>query len=141
MVSLKDKIYAEYENIDEIIKELPEKDKLPCLSFLELAGVATILHNFYNGVENILKQYLLSINIPLPAGSSWHKDLLILATKNGIISEDTMYLLGEYLAFRHFFSHAYALDLYADKLEPLVENIGKVYSIFQKDITLFSSKS
>ena len=45
-----------------------------------------------------------------------------------------MIKLGEYLAFRHFFSHAYALDLYAEKLEPLVENIKDIYKDFQKDI-------
>jgi len=52
-----------------------------------------------------------------------------------------MVKLGEYLAFRHFFSHAYALDLYADKLEPLVENLQDVYSDFQKDILIFLETS
>ena len=51
-----------------------------------------------------------------------------------------MFLLGEYLAFRHFFSHAYALDIYADKLEFLVENIRDVYTRFQNDISLFVEK-
>ena len=50
MVNLKDKVQAEYENIDKLIDELPAKDELPFLQFLELAGVATILHNFYNGI-------------------------------------------------------------------------------------------
>jgi len=45
MVNLKDKIAAEYENIDKLICELPDKEKLPFLPFLELAGVATLLHN------------------------------------------------------------------------------------------------
>lgn len=56
MVNLKDKVQAEYENIDKLIDELPAKDELPFLQFLELAGVATILHNFYNGIEIILKR-------------------------------------------------------------------------------------
>ena len=40
MASLKDKIEAEYENIDRLILELPEKERLPFLEFLQLAGVA-----------------------------------------------------------------------------------------------------
>ncbi len=36
-----------------------------------------------------------------------------------------------------FFSHAYALDLYAEKLEPLVENINQVYQIFKKKFLHF----
>ena len=131
MVKLRDKIDAEYKNIDVLLSKLPQKDKLPFLQFLELAGVATIIHNFYNGIENILKLSLKEKNISLPEGSSWHKELLKLALDNQIISEPTMFKLGEYLAFRHFFSHAYALDLYADKLEPLVENIQIVYSDFR----------
>jgi hypothetical protein len=140
MADLKDKIEAEYENIDKLISELPPANRLPFLEFLQLAGVATLLHNFYNGIENILKLILKDKNIPLPEGSSWHKELLNLAKINGIISESTLMLLGEYLAFRHFFSHAYALDLYADKLEPLVENIDQVYQIFKKEISTFLEK-
>lgn len=102
---------------------------------LELAGVATLLHNFYNGIENILKLILKELKISLPEGSSWHKDLLKLSVEKGIITETTLQELGEYLAFRHFFNHSYALDIYADKLEPLVANIYEVYFHFKKDIT------
>ena len=137
MASLEDKIEAEYENINRLILELPPKERLPFLEFLELAGVATILHNFYNGIENILKLILIEKNIPLPNGSSWHKDLLELAEEKGIISKSTRERVGEYLSFRHFFSHAYALDLYAERLEPLVKNIKQVYSYFKNDISDF----
>lgn len=136
MAKLKDKIEAEYENIDKLLSEMPSEEKLPFLQFLELAGVATLLHNFYNGIENILKLSLKEIDIPLPEGRSWHKDLLKLAEANGIISKTIILELGEYLAFRHFFSHAYALDLYADKLEPLVVKIKKSIQI-SKEMSLY----
>ena len=140
MANLKDKIEAEYENIDRLILELPEKERLPFLEFLQLAGVATILHNFYNGIENILKLILKEKNIPLPEGGSWHKDLLELAEEKGIITKSTLEQVGEYLSFRHFFNHAYALDLYAERLEPLVENIKQVYAYFKNDISDFLDK-
>jgi len=137
MVKLKEKIETEYEYIDKLIIELPDKGKLPFLQFLELAGVATILHNFYNGIENILKLSLKEKNVPLPESESWHKELLKLAVEKGIISKKTMIKLGEYLAFSHFFSHAYAIELHAEKLEPLVGKIKEVYSDFKADISLF----
>ena len=137
MAHLKDKIETQYENIDKLILELPDKDKLPYLEFLKLAGVATILHNFYNGIENILKLIFKEKRIPLPQGHSWHKDLLKIAVERKIISDLTINQIGEYLAFRHFYSHAYVFDLYAEKLEPLVENIEKVYTDFKKDISKF----
>lgn len=92
MVELKDKIEAEYEQILHLLDEIPKKDKLPYLSFLEIAGVATLLHNFYNGVENILKQCQQSNNISIPSGDSWHKDLLTKSVKSNILSKKTMLL-------------------------------------------------
>ena len=134
---LSKKIQAELENIDEVLKEMPSHEKLPYLSTLELAGAAALLHNFYNGIENILKQIFISENIPIPEGKSSHKELIDSAVKRRIITEDLKYSLGEYLAFRHFFSHAYAFDLYADKMEPLVQNSKLIYSNFKKEINKY----
>ena len=61
--------------------------------------------------------------------------MLKIAVENKIILKETVSKLGEYLAFGHFFGHEYALDLYAEKLEPLVENMKDVYSAFKKDIS------
>lgn len=115
MADLKDKINAEIENIDRLFQEMPSFEKLPALSILELAGIATLLHNFYNGIEKILKHIVQAKNQIIPEGSSWHKDLLNLAAAHEIISENIKNRLGEYLAFRHFFSHAYALEIYPKK--------------------------
>lgn len=137
MADLSQKILAEFENIDEILEELPDASNLSSLSTLELAGVAALIHNFYNGIENILKQISLYQNIPLPSGHSWHKELIEISVIQKIISEDCKSDLGKYLAFRHFFSHAYALDLYPNKMEPLVNNSKKVYSNFKYEIKRF----
>ena len=137
MDKLSQRIKVELENIDEVFNEIPSHSKLPYLTVLELAGVAALLHNFYNGIENILKQIFLSRNILVPEGKSWHKELLEISVNNEIISEECKDSLGQYLAFRHFFNHAYALDLYADKMEPLVESSKNVYSIFKKEITKY----
>lgn len=134
MVNLSQKIQIELENIDEIFENLPNHTDLPKLSTLELAGIAAFLHNFYNGLENIIKQILLSKNILLPDGQSWHKELLELAVENNIICGQTKNDLGQYLAFRHFFSHGYALDLYPEKMEPLVKNASAHYILFKSEI-------
>ena len=137
MVSLKEKIQAEIENIDRLFKEMPSHENLPYLSILELAGVATLLHNFYNGIENILKQILSHQKIILSHSESWHRDLLNSAVDKSIITDKLRLQLGEYLAFRHFFSHAYALDLYPEKMEPLVKNALFIYQKLKNEIKMY----
>ena len=131
------RVSAELENIDKVLEEMPYYEKLPYLSALELAGVAALLHNFYNGIENIFKQIFIWENLEIPEGKSSHKELLESAVKNEIISDELKFFLGEYLAFRHFFSHAYAFDLYADKMEPLVKNSKQIYFSFKNEISKY----
>lgn len=89
MGNLRKKIEIDLENLDRVIAELPGSEILSKLSVLELAGVATFIHNFYNGMENILKWVILEKGLDFPQGSSWHKDLLNLVSDQGIISLST----------------------------------------------------
>jgi hypothetical protein len=42
--------------------------------------------------------------------------------------------LKPFLAFRHFFSHAYALDLVPARLEPLMAAANRVFLDLRQDI-------
>lgn len=127
------RIEAEYEAIENALSALPSRP-LPTLSKLELAGVAALLHNFYSGVENVLKQVFQSKSFGAPAGESWHRELLVEAGERGVLSERLVSDLMRYLAFRHFFRHAYALDLSAERIEPLVRDAGSVFREFRGEI-------
>jgi len=84
----------------EKIKDKPNK------TGVELAGTGAFLHNFYTGVENILKLILTTKRISIPSSGSWHRDLLILASDKGIITGNTRNRLAKYMGFRHFFVHS-----------------------------------
>ena len=130
-------IDAEFEQIDKLLRKLPSAEKLPFLSEIKLAGVATYLHNFYNGLENILKFCLRILDVSIGQSATWHKDLLDSACQHGIISIKTKTLLAEYLFFRHFFVNAYAFDLQAEKMENLVKNLSTTFKLFESEIQAF----
>ena len=95
----------------------------------------TLIHNFYNGIENIVKQVFQAKSLKIPTGESWHQNLLLTAVEEKIISQQLVDELKVYLAFRHFVIHAYALDLQPQRIEPLATNIIKVFGEFKSEIS------
>ena len=141
MAEVHERVEAELENIKRVVAEFPDDDSLAGISSLELAGVAALIHNFYNGIENILKQVLISSGKEMPEGSSWHRDMVNTAVSSNIISESTAKEMRQYLAFRHFFSHGYSFDLDKKRITPLVKGIQKTLACFIDDINRTLKKS
>ena len=140
MASVKDKILAEIENIEKVLIELENVKNKPTKELVVLVGIGAFLQNIYTGMENILKQMLLHQNISIPESATWHKDLLNLAFDNNLISKETVDIIGKYLVFRHFFTHAYGFLIDEEKLEPLMDNISEVYSEFKREINEYLLK-
>jgi len=130
MVDLTRKIAAEKENVEKALDNLKDAMGRKERSTVELAAIATFLHNIYNGIENILKQVLKSRGNEIPKSETSHKDLLDISVSNGIIPEKLSDQLYEYLTFRHFFVHAYGFMLEEIHLEDLANNIPEVWLQF-----------
>jgi uncharacterized protein YutE (UPF0331/DUF86 family) len=132
MSPLKKRLHAECEQIQQALELIPEQ--LDVLSPLELAGLGSVIHSIYNGLENMLKQIFKEERIELPDSAFWHKELLDRACRDGIISTQTLELLKEYAGLRHFFVHAYCPRLDLERLRPLVEKASYVVDQFLRDI-------
>ncbi len=141
MDELTEQILAEKENVDIALHNLKTAMARIEKTVIELAAIATFLHNIYNGIENILKQILISRNIMVPKSDKWHKDLLNQALSSGIISEELSNKLYKYLTFRHFFVHAYGFMLDEKELEGLSNNIPEIWQQFLREIEHFLKES
>ena len=134
MVDLTKKIAAEKENVERVLDNLREALGRTERSAVELAAIATFIHNIYNGMENILKQVLRARGVAIPKSETSHKDLLNLASYNEIVSTELCDQLYEYLTFRHFFVHAYGFMLEEKHLAHLARDIPEVWSQFMAAI-------
>jgi hypothetical protein len=129
------KIQFEVEQIDRLIdtySDLLEKCRQKIPDKVEIAALGSVLHSFYNGLENIFSVIAKEVDTTLPQGFSWHKDLLIqistqTPSRNAVISEAAKEKLVNYLGFRHFYRHSYSFFLDWNELKPLIVNLNSVW--------------
>ena len=107
--------------------------------------LGSVLHSFYNGLENIFEIIAKNIDGEIPTGNKSHQELLHqMASENSyrkeILSEELYFKLREYATFRHFYRHAYSFQLNWDKMEPLIDNLFDVWKNIKlslKDFTKY----
>ena len=74
-----EEIEVEFEYIETVLKELEKIYKKPPEyepELIEITGAAGLLHNFYNGIETILRRILKFNKIKQEEDKDWHKELL-----------------------------------------------------------------
>jgi hypothetical protein len=87
-----------------------------------LARAAVALHHAYGAVEAGLVRVAKTLGEGIPEGGDWHHALLrVMAlpvedVRPAILSPETVDGLRPLLGFRHFFRHAYAVSLDAERL-------------------------
>ncbi|MDN5360894.1 MAG: hypothetical protein PWQ84_1957 [Thermotogaceae bacterium] len=109
---------------------------------VELAAFASILHSFYNGIENIFQIIIKKIDLEIVDDAQWHKEILRKMSepnkkRDSVISISTMLLLSRYLSFRHFYRHSYSFYLNWIELEPLVKSLNKIWKNTTSEIKVF----
>jgi len=121
-----DKLFSEY---DLIFKKI----EMQTPDLFDMTILGSVLHSFYNGLENIFEIIAKNIDGVVPNGNKSHQELLHqMASENGKRNEilnDGLYLkLREYATFRHFYRHAYSFQLNWEKMNPLIDNLQTVWN-------------
>jgi len=109
---------------------------------VEIAAVATVLHSFYNGLENVFLTVVKDIDDSVPSGGQSHRELLFQVTKktdkrDALVSKSTAKLLGDYLGFRHFYRHSYSFLIDWGELRKLVTPLDQNWATTKREFEQF----
>jgi hypothetical protein len=134
--SIRRKILHEIQQIDQLLESfqpLLDVTRVREPDLVELSALATVLHSFYGGIENIFTMIGKHLDDQMPIGTKWHKNLLAQMSKptdsrNAIVSDYQHNVLIGYLSFRHFFRNSYTYQLDWDQLHSLVEGISETWN-------------
>lgn len=112
----------------------------------EITAIATVLHSFYNGIENIFGIIAKEVDQHFPKGNAWHRELLDQMTKSSnaraaVIDEHARGILLEYLSFRHFFRHSYSFHLDWTQMKSLVTNLDSNWEKIKTGIRALTNPS
>lgn len=132
---VRQKLQHEIQQIDQLLESFQPLLNLTEArepDLVELSALATVLHSFYGGIENIFTTIGKKIDDRIPTGTKWHKDLLTQMSRStdsreAIINDQQSASLIGYLSFRHFFRNSYAYQLDWDQMRPLVESIAETW--------------
>jgi predicted nucleotidyltransferase len=105
-----------------------------------MQALASYLHQFYTGCERILERIAVTVDGGLPGGAFSHANLLaqmaqeLPGIRPAILNGALWLRLQDYLAFRHFFRHAYGYTLDWTKLRPLVTSLSETQTDLQSQL-------
>ena len=126
------------------ITERLEKIKTAPIEYreeIEMA-IAKNLVDCYRGTENIFKEIAMDIDLRLPDGSRWHKELLTQmkepqAERQPVISQETFEALEEFLEFRHVFRNIYEDELIYERAERHAKRVSQLFDGLSKELDVF----
>ena len=139
------KIDFEVKEIDtlfETYSSLLQKVKTQTPDAVEMAAISSIIHSFYNGLENIFMVIAKEVDEDFPSGEFWHTKLLKQMTeannyRKAVLSEELLTDLREYLGFRHFHRHSYSFHLDWNELEKLSNAVNEKWKEIKNNLIEF----
>ena len=128
-------IAAESENIlrtTTLIQNLLDKKKI---TDYEVIALGKLLQDAYTGIERILRSQLEAKNIKIKKTESWHKEILLNARDQSLVSQEQFYAFRNLLLFRHLQIHGYGYMLEEERLRDLAEPVPRLCRAFLKGIS------
>lgn len=142
---LKSEIKNDYGKLNRIFDKFDTSynEFLSSGEYSKLVENAFYISQLYSGYENIFKNIAKTFENNIEQ-DYWHKSLLDRMSLNIqdirpalISSVENLKCLNELRAFRHYFRHAYDIELDQEKFKIVANNVFPLKALFQKDINNF----
>ena len=127
--------------LDESRSDLSGVGGVP--SRLEVRGVASVLHDFYSGIERLFERIAVELDGELPRGGDWHSQLLnrmeeeVEGVRPRVLTSGLAERLRPFLRFRHLFRNIYGGQLRWERSTELLAEADEVWPLFQQQMQEF----
>ena len=140
---INDELVKINETLERIQRGLESIDVLPVQAreFIENT-IATDIADIYRGIENIFLRIAREVDMHVPTGSRWHKNLLaqmkeLRPERPPVISEDTFLQLEDLLDFRHKVNNIYGRQIVYEKTEVHAKSIDELFATVSQEFNAF----
>lgn len=109
-----------------------------------LDAAALNLHSFYSALERLLALIARHVDLSLPEGETWHRDLLQQMVKDlpgirpAVIGAETAEQLDTFRRFRHLVRNVYTFHLQPEKMEELFVVLEPLWEQLEREMVAFA---
>ncbi len=145
LVLLEVRVRKELLNLEKLVREIKDITRMRELKIesVRVRACASILHDFYSGIEKIFINIAREIDQAVPKSEGWHRQLLeqmtfdIPAKRPAVIDSELAGKIQQYLGFRHRFRNLYGYELDWDKMGELIKDMEPTFMHLKDSIEKF----
>jgi hypothetical protein len=101
------------------------------------------INNYYSAVEDLCRIVATAFENNIADASRWHSELIdrmtldVAGVRPALLSDETAQLLHRLRSFRHFFRHAYRVELDEGEVRQNLERLREVHPRLLTDVERF----
>jgi hypothetical protein len=109
---------TDLERLVQTIEYLRQSRDESSAEWLKSLGQAQLLSQFYTGLESMFEKGLKLLGVEVPNDSGrFHQEILTLALRHDLVSENESEYLFDLLAFRHFARRGYGIVFRSEEVD------------------------